>query len=161
MQRHERSFGGFRLSPTPPTRSDESSSCAKHALLAENARSTEFPTDLRLPHSGTPPTASRKSATTMQWTRLTRRRPRRIQSKQSPVKKGRFRLTKSDCIIIGVKHVFDTQIQSTKFSHKSLSLRPFLTLSDLSIENGRFRLKPKSGFLTRSKKSFFDSTFCD
>ena len=26
--------------------------------------------------------------------------------------------------------------------------------SDLSVENGRFRLKPKSGFLTQSKKGF-------
>ena len=28
--------------------------------------------------------------------------------------------------------------------------------SDLSVENGLFRLKPKSGFLTQSKKGFFD-----
>ena len=61
------SFGGFRLSatlrtyrwrlsasPTPSTRSDEGSSRAKHALLAEDARSTEVPTDLRLPYSSTP-----------------------------------------------------------------------------------------------------------
>ena len=40
LQRHERSFGGFRLSPTPPTRM-VGSSRAKHALLAENAQSTE------------------------------------------------------------------------------------------------------------------------
>ena len=33
--------------------------------------------------------------------------------------------------------------------------------SDLSVENGLFRLKPKSGFLTQSKKGFFDSTFFD
>ena len=37
--------------------------------------------------------------------------------------------------------------------------RPFLMQSGLSVENGFFRLKPKSGFLTQSKKSFFDSTF--
>ena len=37
---------------------------------------------------------------------------------------------------------------------------PFLTQSDLSVENGLFLLmKPKSGFLTQSKKGFFDSTF--
>ena len=40
-------------------------------------------------------------------------------------------------------------------------LRPFLIQSDLSVENGRFRLKPISGFLIQSKKSFFDSTFLD
>ena len=39
--------------------------------------------------------------------------------------------------------------------------KPFLIQSDLSVENGRFRLKPKSGFLTQSKKGFFDSTFFD
>ena len=38
-------------------------------------------------------------------------------------------------------------------------LRPFLTQSDLSVENGCFRLKPKSIFLTQSKKGLFDSTF--
>ena len=37
--------------------------------------------------------------------------------------------------------------------------RPFIMQSDLSVENGLFRLKPKSGFLTQSKKDFFDSTF--
>ena len=40
-------------------------------------------------------------------------------------------------------------------------LRPFLMQSDLSVENGLFRLKPKSSFLTQSKKGFFDSTFFD
>ena len=38
-------------------------------------------------------------------------------------------------------------------------LRPFLIQSDLSVENGLFRLRPKSGFLTQSKKGFLDSTF--
>ena len=41
------------------------------------------------------------------------------------------------------------------------AVRPFLTQSDLSVENGLFRLKSKSGFLTQSKKGFFDSTFFD
>ena len=40
-------------------------------------------------------------------------------------------------------------------------LELFLTQSDLSVENGLFRLKPKSGFLTQSKKSFFDLSFFD
>ena len=40
-------------------------------------------------------------------------------------------------------------------------LRPFLIQSNLSVENGLFQLKPKSSFLTQSKKRFFDSTFFD
>ena len=40
-------------------------------------------------------------------------------------------------------------------------LGPFLTQSDVSVENGRFRLKPKSGFLKQSKKGLFDSIFFD
>ena len=40
-------------------------------------------------------------------------------------------------------------------------VRPFLMQSDLSVENGLFRLKPQSGFLTQSKKGFFNSTFFD
>ena len=51
VQRNEqRSFGGFGPSSTP-TRLDKSSSRAKHALLAENARKTELPTDFGLPNS--------------------------------------------------------------------------------------------------------------
>ena len=38
---------------------------------------------------------------------------------------------------------------------------PFLTQSDFSVENGLFRLEPKSGFLTQSKRSFFDSLCFD
>ena len=44
---------------------------------------------------------------------------------------------------------------------KNTVFRPFLMQSDLSVENGLFRLKPKSGFLTQSEKGFFDSTFFD
>ena len=40
-------------------------------------------------------------------------------------------------------------------------IRPFLMQSGLSVENGFFRLKPKSGFLTQSRKGFFDYTFFD
>ena len=40
-------------------------------------------------------------------------------------------------------------------------VRLFLTQSDLSVENGFARLKPKSGFRTQSKKIYFDSTFFD
>ena len=41
------------------------------------------------------------------------------------------------------------------------TVRPFLIQSDMSVENGRFRLTPKSDFLTQSKKGFFDSTLFD
>ena len=34
------------------------------------------------------------------------------------------------------------------------TVRPFLTQSDLSVENGLFRLKPRWGFLTQSKKGW-------
>ena len=34
----------------------------------------------------------------------------------------------------------------------STTVRPFLIQSDLSVENGIFRLKPKSSFFTQSKK---------
>ena len=54
MQRHERSFGGVPLSPTPSTRMDKGSSRVKHALLAKNAHSTELPTNFRVPYSSTP-----------------------------------------------------------------------------------------------------------
>ena len=48
------------------------------------------------------------------------------------------------------------------YPNNGLSLfRLFLTQPDLSVENGLFRLKPTSGFLTQSKRSFFDSTFFD
>ena len=40
-------------------------------------------------------------------------------------------------------------------------LRAFLIQSDLSVENGLLRLKPKSSFLLQSKKGFFHSTFFD
>ena len=76
----------------------------------------------------------------MKLTRLTiRRRPKITQSQKGPVEKGRFRLMESNCVRIG--------------------LRPFLTPSGLSVENGLLRLKPKSGLLTQYKKGFFDSTF--
>ena len=49
------------------------------------------------------PTTSRKSTKTIKSTRLTtRRRTRRIQSKKSPVEKGRFRQAESDCVRNGL-----------------------------------------------------------
>ena len=42
----------------------------------------------------------------------------------------------------------------------TVTVKPFLTQSDLSFENGRFRLKPKSGFLTiHSGKRAFSTQF--
>ena len=38
-------------------------------------------------------------------------------------------------------------------------LRPFLIQSDLSVENVLVRLKPRSGFLTQSKKAFSTQLF--
>ena len=54
MQHNERSLGGFgQTPPPPPARLDEGSSSVKHALLAENVRITELPTDFRLSYSST------------------------------------------------------------------------------------------------------------
>ena len=78
VQRHERSFGSIRLSPTPPTCLDEGSSCAKHALLAENARSTALPTNFRLPYSSIPSHQPLLGRT------------RRIQSKKVQLKRAVF-----------------------------------------------------------------------
>ena len=41
----------------------------------------------------------------------------------------------------------------------SVTVRPFLMQSDLSVENVLFRLKPKSGFLTQSKRAFSTQLF--
>ena len=53
--------------------------------------------------------------------------------------------------------------ESKTFSEtpKYFKVRPFIIQSDLSVENGLFRLKRNSGFLTQSKKGFFDSSFFD
>ena len=82
-ERHERSFGGIGLSPAPPTRLDGGSSCAKRVLVAENARSAELRTNFRLPHTAILPHTNRLQKEYMNYklTRLTIRRPIRIQSK--------------------------------------------------------------------------------
>ena len=85
------SSGGFRLSPTPPIRLNEGSSRAKHRAA------NRFWTAIQLYFLTS--TAFRKSTKTIKSTRLTiRRRIRRIQSKKSPVEKGRFQLAESDCV---------------------------------------------------------------
>ena len=60
------SFGGFRLSPKPPTRWDESSS----SRCSRRQRETQLPTDFAcctavLPQYSLTPTASRKSTKTI------------------------------------------------------------------------------------------------
>ena len=96
-QLHERSFGGVRLSPQPPTRGDEGSPsrCSRRRREAQSCQ----PISTVIQQYSLTPTASRKTTRTKKSTRLTiRKRTRRIQSKKSPVKKGRFRLAESDCI---------------------------------------------------------------
>ena len=105
MRLHERSFGGFRLSPKPPTCWDEGSSsrCSRRQREAQSCQ----PISPAVQQYSLTPTASRKSTKTIKSTRLTiRRRTRRIQSKKSPVEKGRFRLAESDCIRNGLMCVF-------------------------------------------------------
>ena len=103
MQRHERSFGGFRLSPTP-TRGF----VAREARVAREERAkpraaNRFSTAIQ--QYSLTPTASRKSTKTIKSTRLTiRRRTRRIQPKKSPVVEGRFRLAEPDCVTNGLIH---------------------------------------------------------
>ena len=96
MQLHERSFGGFRLRPKPPTRWDEGSSSRCSRRKREAQRCQPISTAVR--QYSLTQTASRKSTKTIKSTRLTiRRGARRIQSKKRPVEKGRFRLAESDC----------------------------------------------------------------
>ena len=101
MQLHERTCGGFRLSPKPPTRWDEGSSsrCSRRKREAQSCLSTA------VQQYSLTPTASRKSTKTIKWTRRAiRRRTRRFQSKKRPVEKGRFRLAESDCIRNGLDY---------------------------------------------------------
>ena len=72
---------------------------------------------------------------------------------------GSLRVT----ICLGISEVLVclTTCKRLNNSVPKLSLRPFLIQSDLSVKNGLFLLKPKSGFLIQSKKGFFDSTFFD
>ena len=90
------SFGGFRLSPKPPTCWDEGSSsrCSRRQREAQSCQ----PISPAVQQYSLTPTASRKSTETIKSTRLTIRRIRRFQSKKYPVEKGRFRLAESDCI---------------------------------------------------------------
>ena len=89
MQLHERSIGGFRLSPKPPTRLDEGSSsrCSRRKRDAQSCQ----PISTAVQQYSVTPTASRKSTKTIKPTRLTiRRRTRRIQPKKSPVERAVF-----------------------------------------------------------------------
>ena len=96
VQLHERSFGGFHLSPKPPTRWDEGSSSRCSRRKREARR--RHPISTAVQQYSLTPTAAGKSTNFMEWTRLTiRRRTRRFQSNKSSVEKGRFRLAESDC----------------------------------------------------------------
>ena len=101
MQLHERSFGGFRLSPKPPTRWDEGLS-SRWSRRKREAQSCQ-PISPAVQQYSLTPTVSGRSTKTIKSTRLTIRRTRRIQSKKSPVDKGRLRLAESDCIRNGLR----------------------------------------------------------
>ena len=71
-------------------------------------------------------------------------------------------LTHDDILTIGDRCINQRAKMSTHPKFVELTadvVRPFLVQSEWSVENGLFRLKPKSGFLTQSQKGFFDSTF--
>ena len=55
----------------------------------------------------------------------------------------------------------DVSVENGLFRLKPKSgfLRPFLMQSDLSVENGLFRMKPKSGFLRGLKRAFSTRLF--
>ena len=104
MQLHELSFGGFTLSPKPPTRCAERSS-SRCSRRKRDARSCQ-PISTFVQQYSLTPTASRKDTKIIKSTRLTtRRRARRYQSKKSPVEKGRFRLAESDRIRNDLKYL--------------------------------------------------------
>ena len=89
MQLHERSFGGFRLSPKPPTLWDEGSS-SRCSPIKREAQSCH-PISTAVQQYSLTPFASRKSAKTIKSTRLTiRRKTRRFQTKNKSSRKGPF-----------------------------------------------------------------------
>ena len=105
------SFGGSRLSATPrtyPWRLSAEPNAANPLGRRFVAREARVAREDRAKHRAAnrvssviqqyslTPTVSRKSTRTIKSTRLTIRRTRRIQSKKSPVEKGRFRLAESD-----------------------------------------------------------------
>ena len=122
VQRHERSFGGFWLSPTPPTRSDEGSSRVNHALLAENARSTELPPIFYCHTAVLPQTNHLQNEHKHSKIDLAddKEEAQKNPVEKSPVEKGCFRLTESDCIIIGLTPTASSKstitIKSTRLS---------------------------------------------
>ena len=69
VQLHKRSFGGFRLSPKPPTRWDEGSSsrCSRRMREAQSCQSIST----AVQQCTLTPTAPRKSTKTIKSTRLT------------------------------------------------------------------------------------------
>ena len=69
VQLYERSFGGFRLSPKPPTRWDEDSSsrCSRRERVGQSCQ----PISTAVQQYSLKPTASRKSTRIKKSTRLT------------------------------------------------------------------------------------------
>ena len=55
--------------------------------------------------------------------------------------------------------VWKDSVLVRKFCAPNNAVRPFLIQSDLSVENGLFRLKPKSSFLIQSKRAFSTQLF--
>ena len=81
-QRHGRSFGGFRLRPTPTTRSDEGSLRMKHALLEEGTNRAFYRLSTAIQQNSHQPPPEQKSS--VKSTPLTiSRRPRIIHSKKA------------------------------------------------------------------------------
>ena len=142
MQLHERSFGGFRLSPKPPTCWDEGSSsrCSRRQRETQSCQ----PISPAVQQYSLTPTASRKSTETIKSTRLTiRRRTRRIQSKKSPVEKRRFRLAEFDCIrnglTAGLKFLlkFEARRSASIFFFLHLTPTFFFSLIQITCQNLR------------------------
>ena len=104
MQLHERSFGGFRLSPKPPTRWDEGSSsrCSRRKREAQSCQPiSPAVQQIVLTHTNRlwEEHKNYNSDSTDD-----KKKDGRIQSNKSPVKKGRLRLAESDCIRKGLKN---------------------------------------------------------
>ena len=111
MQLPVRGFGGFRLSPKPPTRWDEGSSCRCSRRMRE-AQSCQ-PISTAVQQYSLTPTASRKSAKTMKSTRLTtdgKKKDQKIPAEKKSGQKNRFRLAEPDCVRSGLRSFFFTHI---------------------------------------------------
>ena len=149
MQRHERSFGGFWLSPnaTNPLGRRFVASEARVAReeRAKHKAANRFSTAIQ--QYSLTPTAStnRKNTKTTKSTRLTIRRTRRIQSKKSLVEKGRFRLAESDCVRDGLRVALTKNPHRTRAVHVVMGI-PLLFVSP--PRRGESEPSPGGRFLT-------------